>query len=186
MLSSMSTSFTSTIGTSGKPAENMELTQVPYQKSENEYATPAVQQIPGVVRNTRRRCYAWRMMQESDAHSAKYLDDSIAYLVEDWIWVCEATVGLPTIVSAWNSWCTHYAALTEIGRKAKKILTAHLGTPCTLEFLSSSFTTNTYNDRLDTKIIGSSSRSTWASHFSVAWKVADPTPIKANPMFRST
>ncbi len=32
-------------------------------------------------------------MPKSDAHSTNYLDDSIAYLVEDWIWY----VGLQSV-----------------------------------------------------------------------------------------
>ncbi len=103
-------------------------------------------------------------MHESDAHSANYLNDtnSISYLVEDRVWIYEATVGSATIISAWNAWRTHYGVLTEIGIKAKK---KNLDYPSryplhsTLELLSSSFTANTWSARLDTIIRGSSSKS---------------------------
>ena len=65
-----------------RTSRNMELTQVPYQNFENEYESRCSTTI-GVTDNTRRRWYAWRMMHQSDAHSTNYLNDSIAYSVED-------------------------------------------------------------------------------------------------------
>ncbi len=90
----------------------MELTQVPYQKYENEYESRCSTTI-GVTGNTRRRWYAWRMMHESDAHSTNYLNDSIAYSVED-------RIGYLRLQSVRLLLFSYYGALTEIRIKAKK------------------------------------------------------------------